>query len=143
MGRRDPILSATSWKQKLRKEGTLCRSSVCFVPARHRLCSAGSGSVVFRLCVRMLAAGKAVFEMKCQKCHGDDGRGNPSMAKLLKLPQPFTPLGTPEVQNKSDEELKKIAINGVRTSRAEMKPVKGGLGDAEASAVVSYIRTLK
>jgi mono/diheme cytochrome c family protein len=87
--------------------------------------------------------GKAVFEMKCQKCHGDDGRGNPSMAKLLKLPQPFTPLGTPEVQNKSDEELKKIAINGVRTSRAEMKPVKGGLGDAEASAVVSYIRTLK
>jgi mono/diheme cytochrome c family protein len=47
------------------------------------------------------------------------------------------------VQNKSDEELKKIAINGVRTSRAEMKPVKGGLGDAEASAVVSYIRTLK
>ena len=65
------------------------------------------------------------------------------MAKLLKLRQPFTSLGTPEVQNKSDEELKKIAINGVRTSRAEMKPVKGGLGDAEASAVVSYLRTLK
>jgi mono/diheme cytochrome c family protein len=90
-----------------------------------------------------VAAGKAVFETKCQKCHGDDGRGNASMAKLLKLHQPFTPLGTPEVQNKSDEELKKIAINGVRTPRAEMKPVKGGLGDAEASAVVSYIRTLK
>ena len=90
-----------------------------------------------------LGAGKAVFEAKCQKCHGDDGRGNPSMAKLLKMKQPFTPLGTTEVQNKSDEELKKIAINGVRTPRAEMKPVKGGLGDAEASAVVSYLRTLK
>jgi mono/diheme cytochrome c family protein len=65
------------------------------------------------------------------------------MAKLLKLKQPFTPLTTTEVQNKSDEELKKIALNGVRTPRAEMKPVKGGLRDAEASAVVSYLRTLK
>ena len=90
-----------------------------------------------------VAAGKAVFEAKCQKCHGDDGRGNPSMAKLLKMKQPFTPLGTTEVQNKRDEELKQIAINGVRTARAEMKPVKGGLTDAEASAVVSYLRTLK
>ena len=90
-----------------------------------------------------VSAGKAVFDAKCQKCHGDDGRGNPSMAKLLKLKQPFTPLGTAEVQNKGDEELKNIAINGVRTPRAEMKPVKGGLGDAEASAVVSYLRTLK
>jgi len=90
-----------------------------------------------------VGAGKGVFEAKCQKCHGDDGRGNPSMAKLLKLKQPFTSLGTAEVQNKSDDELKKIAINGVRTPRAEMKPVKGGLSDAEASAVVTYLRTLK
>jgi mono/diheme cytochrome c family protein len=90
-----------------------------------------------------LRAGKVVFEAKCQKCHGDDGRGNPSMAKLLKMKQPFTPLGTIEVQTKSDAELKQIAINGVRTSRAEMKPVKGGLSDAEASVVVGYLRTLK
>jgi len=90
-----------------------------------------------------VGSGKAVFEAKCQKCHGDDGRGNPSMAKLLKLKQPFTSLDTAEVQNKSDDELKKIAINGVRTPRAEMKPVKGGLSDAEASAVVTYLRTLK
>ncbi len=90
-----------------------------------------------------LGAGKAVFEAKCQKCHGDDGRGNPAMAKLLKLKQPFTSLGMTEVQSKSDEDLKKIAINGVRTPRAEMKPVKGGLSDAEASAVVSYLRMLK
>jgi mono/diheme cytochrome c family protein len=90
-----------------------------------------------------VGSGKAVYEAKCQKCHGDDGRGNPSMAKLLKLKQPFTPLVTPEVQNKNDQELQKIALNGVRTPRAEMKPVKGGISEAEASAVVSYLRTLK
>ena len=90
-----------------------------------------------------LTASKAVFEAKCQKCHGDDGRGNPSMAKLLKMKQPFTPLGTNEVQTKSDAEFKQIAINGVRTSRSEMKPVKGGLSEAEASLVVSYLRTFK
>jgi len=90
-----------------------------------------------------MESGKTVFELKCQKCHGDDGRGNSSMAKLLKLKQPFTPLGNAEVQSKSDEELKRIAINGVITARAEMKPVKGGLTDAQAAAVVNYLRTLK
>jgi mono/diheme cytochrome c family protein len=90
-----------------------------------------------------VGAGKAVYDAKCQKCHGEDGRGNPSMAKLLKLKQPFTPLVTPEVQNKSDQELQKIALNGVRTPRAEMKPVKGGISEAQASAVVGYLRTLK
>jgi mono/diheme cytochrome c family protein len=117
----------------------LCLFRACAVPAL--FCWLGIGCLP-ALCSD-IGAGKAVFEMKCQKCHGDDGRGNPSMAKLLKLKQPFTPLTTTEVQNKSDEELKKIALNGVRTPRAEMKPVKGGLRDAEASAVVSYLRALK
>ncbi len=90
-----------------------------------------------------IAVGKAVFDTKCQKCHGDDGKGNPAMARLLKMKQAFTPLGTAEVQNKTDEELKKIAINGVRTARAEMKPVKGGLSEADAAAVVTYLRTLR
>jgi len=117
----------------------LCLFHACVAPAL--FCWLGLGCLpVLRSAV---GPGKAVFEAKCQKCHGDDGRGNPSMAKLLKLKQPFTSLGTAEVQNKSDDELKKIAINGLRTPRAEMKPVKGGLSDAEASAVVSYLRTLK
>ena len=111
----------------------------CAAPAF--FCWLGLGSLP-ALCSDV-GGGKAVFEAKCQKCHGEDGRGNPSMAKLLKLKQPFTSLGTTEVQNKSDEELKKIAINGVRTARAEMKPVKGGLSDTQAAAVVSYLRTLK
>jgi len=90
-----------------------------------------------------VATGKSVFESKCQKCHGDDGRGNPSMVKLLKLKQPFTPLGSKEVQDKTDDELRQIAIHGLHTPRAEMKPVKGGISDAEAAAVVLYVRTLK
>ena len=39
------------------------------------------------------------------------------MAKLLKLKQPFTPLTSKEVQDKSDDELKKIAINGLKDSQ--------------------------
>jgi mono/diheme cytochrome c family protein len=88
-------------------------------------------------------ADKAVFEAKCEKCHGEDGKGNPAMARLLKMKQPFIPLGISEVQSKTDEELKKIAINGVRTSRSEMKPVKGGISEAQAAAVVRYVRTFK
>jgi mono/diheme cytochrome c family protein len=88
-------------------------------------------------------ADRAVFEAKCEKCHGEDGKGNPAMARLLKLKQPFIPLGIQEVQKKSNEELKKIAINGVRTTRSEMKPVKGGISEAQAEAVVRYVRTFK
>ena len=80
-------------------------------------------------------AGKAVYDKSCKACHGADGKGNPAIAKALKVD--LRSLGSPEVQGKSDAELKKDSIEGT----GKMRPVK--LTDAQGSDVVGYVRTLK
>jgi mono/diheme cytochrome c family protein len=81
------------------------------------------------------AAGKALYLAKCKGCHAVDGSGNPTIAKMLSVT--LKPLGSKEVQAKSDAALKKDTTAGV----GKMKPVK--LTDAEASDVVAFLRTLK
>lgn len=80
--------------------------------------------------------GKAVFEKKCKVCHGANGEGNPGMAKALGAT--MKPLGSDEIQKKSDADLKKIITEG----SGKMKPLKG-LTDAEVSDVIAFVRTLK
>ena len=81
------------------------------------------------------AAGKTVYMARCKGCHGVDGAGNPTIAKMLNVT--LKPLGSKAVQAKSDADLKKDSTAGV----GKMKPVK--LTDAEASDVVAFLRTLK
>ena len=81
------------------------------------------------------ADGKAIFDSKCKGCHAADGTGNPGMAKMLKVT--MRPLGSAEVQAKSDADLKKDITGGV----GKMKPQT--LTDKQASDVIAYIRTLK
>ena len=82
------------------------------------------------------AAGKEVFLKKCKTCHGEDGNGNQGMAKLLKTTIP--PLGSAEVQSKSDADIRKIITEGT----GKMKPVKD-LSDADIDNVTTYVRTFK
>ena len=80
-------------------------------------------------------AGKAVYDSKCKMCHAADGKGNPAIAKALNAT--IRPLGSAEVQGKSDAQLKKDSTDGT----GKMKPVK--LTDTQASDVVAFVRTLK
>jgi len=80
-------------------------------------------------------AGKAVYDKSCKSCHGVDGKGNPAIAKALKVD--LRALGSAEVQAKNDADLKKDSMQGT----GKMKPTK--LTDSEGSNVVSYLRSLK
>ncbi len=80
-------------------------------------------------------AGKAVFEKHCAVCHGPNGEGKEAIAKMYKVAMP--PLGSKEVQSKSDADIKKVVSEGY----GKMRPVKG-LSAAELSNLVAYIRTL-
>ncbi len=82
------------------------------------------------------ADGKAVYDKSCKSCHGPDGAGNPAVAKMMKVE--MKPLGSKEVQVKSDDDLKAVVTNGV----GKMKPVATVTGD-QVSAVVAFVRTLK
>jgi mono/diheme cytochrome c family protein len=79
--------------------------------------------------------GKAIFDAKCKSCHGPEGEGNPAIAKMMKVT--MHPLGSAEVQGKSDADLKKEITQGV----GKMKPQN--LTAKQADDVVAYIRTLK
>jgi mono/diheme cytochrome c family protein len=83
-----------------------------------------------------VAAGKDTFGKKCASCHGANGEGKDSIAKMMKVE--FRHLGSKEVQAKSDAELMKIITEG----GGKMKPVK----DVDSKAtedIVSYLRTLR
>lgn len=79
-------------------------------------------------------AGKAVFEKSCRTCHGAEGQGNPGIAKMLNVT--LKPLGSAEVQTRSDEDVKKIILEG----NGKMKPVK--LTNAQVADVAAYVRSL-
>lgn len=82
------------------------------------------------------AAGKAIYTAKCQACHAADGSGNPGLGKALGVT--WQPLGGPDIQKMSDDDLKKVVTAG----KGKMKPVSG-LAGADLDNVVAYVRTLK
>lgn len=59
-----------------------------------------------------LADGKATYEKSCASCHGADGRGNESKAKMLKIDAAVLNLGRPENAKASKDELKKVVTDG-------------------------------
>jgi mono/diheme cytochrome c family protein len=89
-------------------------------------------------------SGKAAYNLTCARCHGDNGKGNEDADKFfgLKIPR----LTSPDVQAKSDEELRELITQGTTM----MPPVeidesgfRHRLPQQDVEAVVAYVRTLK
>jgi cytochrome c5 len=80
--------------------------------------------------------GKEVYDKACKSCHGAQGQGNPGIAKMLKVE--MKPLGSKDVQDKSDDDLKKIITQGT----GKMKPVASVTGK-QVDDVIAFVRTLK
>ncbi|HEV2387427.1 MAG TPA: cytochrome c [Candidatus Acidoferrales bacterium] len=80
-------------------------------------------------------AGKAVYQKSCATCHGMNGEGKEAIAKMLHTT--MKPLGSKEVQDKSDAELKKAVTGGI----GKMQPVKG-LSEKQVNDVIAYVREL-
>ena len=80
------------------------------------------------------AAGKAVYEKKCQNCHGADGKGDAKMAAKLKVE--MSDLSKPS--EKSDADLLKLLQEG-------KKPMPGYAKTLDAAAienVLAYAKSL-
>ena len=81
------------------------------------------------------AAGKEAYTKKCATCHADTGDGKEAIAKMFQVT--MKPLGSKEIQSKSDADLKKVILEGT----GKMKPVK----DVDAKAaddIVAHVRSL-
>jgi mono/diheme cytochrome c family protein len=81
------------------------------------------------------AAGKEAYLKKCASCHGQSGEGKDAIAQMLKVK--LVPLGSKEVQGRSDSDLKKILLEGT----GKMKPVKE-MNPQMADDILAYVRTL-
>ena len=81
-------------------------------------------------------AGETVYDKSCKTCHGADGTPNPAIGKAMKVE--MKDLKSPEVQSKSDADLKKIVTEGT----GKMKPVKT-ISGADLDNVIAYVHSLK
>src|SRR5439155_16714829 len=81
------------------------------------------------------AAGKELYGKKCASCHGVAGEGKESVAKTFKVE--MHPLGSKEVQAKSDADFRKVILEGT----GKMKGVKD-IDATGADDLVAYLRAL-
>ncbi len=90
--------------------------------------------------------GKAIFEKTCKNCHGPEGKGNPTVDSFWKMKIPR--LNSKYVQQKPDDELRKIITGGIRKMEpvrldAPSAPHRAKLQPQQVDDVIAYIRTLK
>jgi len=89
-------------------------------------------------CALAAPDGSAIYMEKCKKCHGEKGEGNPKATeKLCKGVEPEK-LKLDPIADKSDEEVKKLIVEG----KDKMPKYAEKLTPEEIDAVVAFCRTL-
>ncbi len=99
-------------------------------------------SIAIFIATTLLAAdGKALYGEHCAKCHGADGKGETKTGKKLGA-KDYSSAKTWE--GLTDAAALKAVKEGVKDKdgKVVMKPAEG-LTDADAKAVVEYMKTLK
>lgn len=74
----------------------------------------------------------------CVSCHGKDGKGNAGMAKMFKLAPSALDLTAAGVQEKKDEDLAKIILEG----KGKMPAYKAKLNETQLKELLKFLRTL-
>ena len=94
--------------------------------------AAGSGGKVKTRAQGKAPDGKALFQAQCAKCHGDDGKGIPSIPDIPDL-------STAKWQSsRTDKEITETINNGIGI----MPGFKETLSAAEIRALVKQVRSL-
>lgn len=78
--------------------------------------------------------GPELYKQKCAMCHGPSGEGG---ARKL------TPLGSADVQNKSDADLKNVIEKGTKGPHGTMPPYGSKLSPDQVDNLVKFVRSLK
>ena len=85
---------------------------------------------------RQADKGRAVYEAKCTRCHGADGRGKTRMGEISEAPDLTDPA---YISDRSNARL----IASVTNGSGQMPAFKKKLSRRDIAAAVAYVRTLK
>lgn len=85
--------------------------------------------------------GEAIYNKKCAACHGKDGKGDTKMGKK-KGARDYTDAAVQA--SYTDEEGVKAILDGVEADgKTVMKGAKGKITEAEAKAIIAYMRSFQ
>ena len=84
-------------------------------------------------------AGESVYRSNCLNCHGSKGKGDGPIAGSLTSPP--ADLTNSTVQNKEDETLLKVILNG--KTGTSMPAWKNDLSKQQIRDVLAYLRTFQ
>ncbi len=84
-----------------------------------------------------------LFGSKCSACHGKDGKGQTEKGKKMQVRD----LASAEFQKGTDEDFKKVILEGMKKEKdgvkQEMDGFKDELKGPEIDALVAYMREFK
>lgn len=100
------------------------------------VCLGVGGVLLSTVVADTAAAGKEVYQKRCQACHGVDGTGNPKMAKILGITIP--PVNGIALEKKSDAEHLTVIADG----QGKMPGFVKQLTAEERQQVLAYMKTL-
>ncbi len=84
-------------------------------------------------------SGKKLFDAKCAQCHGKDAKGNPKMAKLLKVEPTALDLTKAEAVSMTSDAVVTQITNG----KKKMPGYKGKMTDDQIQAVATYLKGIQ
>jgi len=86
------------------------------------------------------APASEIWTNQCAKCHGADGAGKTKVGQKLKLKDYSDAKTQAELK---DEDITKAIKNGITENGKERMKAFTDISDADATALVAYIRTFK
>jgi len=90
------------------------------------------------------AAGKAVYDKECAKCHGEHGAGDGAQGQKLKDKPSNWAAGGGGLKGMDDQKISEsIKKGGKAVGKAAAMPAYPKLSDAEVANVVAYVKTLQ
>jgi mono/diheme cytochrome c family protein len=78
--------------------------------------------------------GSGLYKRNCAGCHGDRGEGHTSLGPAINTQK--------WQQSITDEQIRKVILEGRRVAGTSMDSFQGMLTDDEVAAVIVYVRSL-
>ncbi|MFN3421106.1 MAG: c-type cytochrome [Armatimonadota bacterium] len=93
-----------------------------------------------------IAEGRSLYLRHCSPCHGEGGKGDGPISKIVKPSVPdltegvFKFRSTPSGSLPTDEDLRRVILEGIPST--PMMGVKGILSDEEVKSLIAFLKTL-